>query len=280
MGKLLRANFARLIKNKPFYICIALMAFVGIYLPLSDYNNMIKSREVYILDKDFFTFDMCMGVVASFFISMFIGTEYSNGTMRNKIITGIKRVKIYFANLILVYVSLIIFCMAYIIPYLCVGIPLLGNFSLYSAKTIGTILVCIAFIIFVYAALFLTVAMLVQNKASSAVGCIMAAYFLLFGGVYVNSCLLQKEFEDHIYINADGETIKELHRPNSNYVRGTKRKVYEFINDLFPGNQSFRIMMWEGEDMSQIYKMESYSSILAAISMAVGVILFQRKDLK
>lgn len=280
MGKLLRANFARLIKNKPFYICIALMAFVGIYLPLSDYNNMIKSGEVYILDKDFFTFNMCMGVVASFFISMFIGTEYSNGTMRNKIITGIKRVKIYFANLITAYVSLIIFCMAYIIPYLCVGIPLLGNFSLYSAKTIGTILVCIAFIIFVYAALFLIVAMLVQNKASSAVGCIKAAYFLLFGGVYVNSCLLQKEFEDHIYINADGETIKELHRPNSNYVRGTKRKVYEFINDLFPGNQSFRIMMWEGEDMSQIYKMESYSFAFAVISMAVGVLLFRRKDLK
>jgi len=280
MGKLLRANFARLIKNKPFYICLVLMAFVGIYLPLSDYHNMIKNGTVFILDKNFFVFNLCMGVVASFFISMFVGTEYSNGTMRNKIITGINRVKIYFANLITAYVSLIIFCIAYIIPYLCVGIPLLGNFSIYSAQNIGIMLVCIAFIIFVYAVIFLTAAMLVQNKASSAVGCIMAAYFLLFGGVYVNSCLLQKEFEDHIYINENGEPVQELHQPNPNYVRGTKRKVYEFINDFLPGNQSFRIMMWEGENISQIYKMESYSSILAAISMSVGVILFQRKDLK
>ena len=280
MSKLLRANFARLIKNKPFYICLILMAFIGVYLPVTDYFKMIKSGTFYSPDKNFFVFNVCIGVVAAFFISMFIGTEYSNGTMRNKIVTGQSRIKIYFANLITVYISLIIFCAAYVIPYLCTGIPMLGNFRFYSMEQIGIILACIGFIDLAYAVIFLTAAMLVQNKASSAVGCIMAAYFLLFGGVYINSCLLQEKFEDNVYIDENGEVVQELHQPNPNYVDGTKRKIYEFINDILPGNQSFVIMMWDGADMSRIYKTEIYSSVLAAASMAVGVLIFRKKDIK
>lgn len=256
------------------------MAFVGVYLPVTDYFKMIKNGTVCIPDKNFFTFNLCIGVLAAFFISMFIGTEYSNGTLRNKIATGKKRIKIYFANLITVYISLIIFCTAYIIPYLCACIPLLGNFRSYSIKQISIILICIAFIVFAYAVIFLTATMLVQNKASSAVGCIMAAYFLLFGGVYINSCLLQEKFEDHVYMDENGKIVQELHQPNPNYVDGKKRKVYEFISNVLPGNQSFSIMMWDGKDMSRIYKIELYSSILAAASMAFGIILFRRKDLK
>ncbi|MDE6132445.1 MAG: ABC transporter permease [Oscillospiraceae bacterium] len=280
MSKLLRANFARLLKNKPFYICIALMAFIGIYLPVSDYRKMTASGAFFSPDKNFFVFNMCIGVMAAFFISMFVGTEYSNGTMRNKIVTGQSRIKIYFANLITVYTSLIIFCTAYIVPYLSAGIPLLGKFRLYSIEQIFIMLICIGFTDLAYAVIFLTAAMLVQNKASSAVGCIMAAYFLLFGGVYVNSCLLQEEFTDNVYIDENGETVQELHRLNPDYVDGTKRKVYEFINDVLPGNQSFSIIMWDGGDMSKIYKMELYSSAFAVVSAAVGVLTFRRKDLK
>lgn len=280
MSRLLRANFMRLAKNKPFYICTALMAFIGIYLPVTDYRKMITSGTAFSPDKNFFTFNVCMGVVAAFFISMFIGTEYSCGAMRNKIVTGQSRVKIYFANLITVYTALIIICAAYIVPYLCEGIPLLGNFRLYTAEQVCVMLVCIGFIVLAYAVIFLTAAMLVQNKASSAVGCIMAAYFLLFGGVYVNSCLIQEEFTDNVYLDENGETVREMHKPNPDYVDGTKRKVYEFINNVLPGNQSFSIMMWDGEDMSRIYKTEVYSSVLAAASMAVGIILFRKKDLK
>lgn len=66
MSRLLRANFMRLVKNKPFYICIAVMAFCGIYLPVTDYSKMIKSGTVCIPDKNFFAFSVCMGVVAAF----------------------------------------------------------------------------------------------------------------------------------------------------------------------------------------------------------------------
>lgn len=280
MSKLFRANFARLLKNKPFYICTVLMAFIGIYLPVTDYRKMITSGMIFSPDKNFFVFSVCMGVVAAFFISMFIGTEYGSGTMRNKLVIGHSRIAIYFANLITVYISLIIFCAAYVVPYLCTGIPLLGKFRLYTNEQICIMLVCIGFIILAYAVIFLTAAMLVQNKASSAVGCIIAAYFLLFGGVYVNSCLMQEEFTDNVYLNENGETVQELHCPNPDYVDGTKRKVYEFINDVLPGNQSFGIMMWDGEDMSEIYKIELYSSAFAVVSMTAGVLLFRRKDLK
>lgn len=84
MNKLLTANFFRMFKNKLFWAGILFMAAVGIGFPLVNYNTMIKNDYPLYLDSTFFMGAAFIGVVLSIFCSLFLGTEYSDGTIRNK----------------------------------------------------------------------------------------------------------------------------------------------------------------------------------------------------
>ena len=49
-----------------------------------------------------------MGLVAAILTSMFIGSEYSDGTIRNKLVVGHSRMRIYLANLIVCSVACVL----------------------------------------------------------------------------------------------------------------------------------------------------------------------------
>ena len=63
------------------------------------------------------------------FCQPFIGTEYSDGTIRNKIVVGHSRSTIYLANLLTCCFAGLIMCLCFILPTLAIRIPLFG-FSL------------------------------------------------------------------------------------------------------------------------------------------------------
>ena len=100
MTKLLSANFFRLKKNKCFWVCMIFMLAAGVFFPVMRYVDMQKSGTVNTLDNGFFACALFIGVLASVFCSLFIGTEYSDGTIRNKVVVGQKRSAIYLSNLI------------------------------------------------------------------------------------------------------------------------------------------------------------------------------------
>ena len=96
MNKLLSANFSRMKKDKIFWIGIAFMLCLGIFSNILYYKQNIQYPEYTItLDMGFFTPAMFIGIIASVFCSLFIGTEYSDGTIRNKISVGHSRTIIY-----------------------------------------------------------------------------------------------------------------------------------------------------------------------------------------
>lgn len=280
MSRLLRANFARLWGNIPFYICFVLMAGVGAGIPVSRYREVQKYGTDCFLDDHFFLYAACIGVVGAFFISMFIGTEYSRGTIRNKITSGHSRRAIYFANLITVFTAMLIFCAAFIIPYLCTGIPLLGGFKRTAIPEIVKLCLCSLFTALSYSGIFLAAAMLIQSKADSAAVCIMASYFLLYGGVYINSCMYEQEYyQSYSYSEETGEETAVMLK-NPNYPEGLKRQVYQIINDVFPGNQSVRLFIWQSDAVSSVGKMEIYSLMTAAAVSCAGAAVFGKKAIK
>lgn len=57
------------------------------------------------LDNFFFDYATYILVLGAIFCSLFIGTEYSDGTIRNKLIMGYSRQKIYCANLIVCIIA-------------------------------------------------------------------------------------------------------------------------------------------------------------------------------
>ena len=142
MRKLLSANCSRLFRNKLFWLgTVAMLAF-GIYLPVSHYASMQKYTFPMYIDMGFFASGVFLMVIMAVFGGLFLGTEYSDGTIRNKLIIGQKRPVIYFANLITLSIAGTIMNAVWIVTYLCVGLPLLGGFQMELEK-IFLLSVCI-----------------------------------------------------------------------------------------------------------------------------------------
>ena len=114
MGKLLKADFYRIIKSKLFLIvCIITAVFPIIttllYLFVTEIMKVVEtgtqafnvgSFAARDLLSDSFLMSSNMGLILPIFITIFIGMDVSNGTLRNKIIAGRSRTSIYISHLI------------------------------------------------------------------------------------------------------------------------------------------------------------------------------------
>ena len=100
MSKLLSANFIRLKKDKFFWSGLVFMLAAGIFFPVMRYMDMRQTQTINRIDNGFFGCALFIGIVMAVFCSLFIGTEYSEGTIRNKIIIGQKRGTVYLSNLL------------------------------------------------------------------------------------------------------------------------------------------------------------------------------------
>ena len=76
----------RIKKNKTFWSGVIFMFGLGIFFPVRRYVDMVQTGWVNNLDDGFYFCAVLIAIVMAVFCSMFIGTEYSDGTIRNKII--------------------------------------------------------------------------------------------------------------------------------------------------------------------------------------------------
>ncbi len=99
MRNLLCSHFCRLSRNLVFYICLLLCAaqcldeVLGACIGAARYADAIYHLEQY-------TFGNLplFSVAIAVFASLFFGTEYADGTIRNKLICGHSRGAVYFSS--------------------------------------------------------------------------------------------------------------------------------------------------------------------------------------
>lgn len=280
MSNLLSANFARMKKSKVFWAGISFMAAFGIFITLTTYvtNHKLSLNDLSV-ENIFFAFAQFIGIAVSLFCSLFIGSEYSDGTIRNKIIIGHQRPVLYLANLITVSVAAILMDIAYLVPCLAIGLLLFQGF-VSPASTIITFLLVIFLLTLCFSAIFTLIAMLCQNKALSVAASILTAFILLFTGVYFTAQLNEPETWDaYTYIDASGQLTTDESMPNPNYVSGTKREVYEFLNDFLPGGQQLALsQMRSGTHGLGFFALSSI--VITVGTTAAGALCFNKKDLK
>ena len=275
MRKLLSAGFIRLKNSKIFWILSGIMLLMGLYYPISLHRQSIKYDFTANLDTPFFLHIMFMGVLSAVFVSLFVGTEYSDGTIRNKIVIGHSRTAIYFSNLILCTLAVIFIAVCYMLPCVCTGIPLLGTFTLEMEKT-ASLIVCTLAIEITYTALFTLAAMLIHNKASLAVVTILTAFIMLFTNAYIYSQLTQPEMWTDYTETEDGQIIQSEPVPNEFYVTGTKREVYTFLMEFLPSGQSMTLMY----DEVPFAHVLLYDCLIAVCTTGIGIFGFLKKDIK
>lgn len=278
MSKLLSANFARLWKSKLFYLCCAVMLLTGIEFPVNLYINSRRINSMIPLDTAFFGYVPIMPILLSVFVPLFAGTEYSDGTMRNKLVLGHKRAYIYLANLIVCIIAGFAMCLSYIISYLCIGFPLLGGFT-DDMMPMPAVLFCGATLalMIAFTSLFTLIAMLWQNKAHSTAACILLVFLLFFAGIYVDSALRVPEYSKGYSITEDA-TYSEEKIPNPNYISGAKREFYEFLRDFLPGGQVMQLTSMN--ESTNLEALALYDFVILMVTTGCGVVVFKRKDLK
>ncbi len=185
-------------------------------------------------------FVLMSGVVLSAFCSLFVGAEYSDGAIRNKIAVGHSRVAVYLANLVTCSAAGVLVCLGYILPMTAAGIPLMGGFTLPLASVLWFTL-CAFLMTAALCAIFTMLALLNQNKAVVAVVCISLAYFLLFLGIYFNSRLTEQAVIPAREYIENGQILVREAMPNPAYVQGFKRKIFEALYVL-PGCQAVQLL--------------------------------------
>ena len=124
MNKLLSSNLNRLMKNKVFWLGMAAVFVISIVSMLSACRNQVTAENA-ALEFHYFNILPIIGVFSGSVLGLFLGTEYSDGTMRNKIIIGHTRLNVYLSSMIMsVVVSTLITLVCYVGGL--VGIPTFG----------------------------------------------------------------------------------------------------------------------------------------------------------
>ncbi len=281
MRSLLSANFARLWKNRMFWLCMAAMFFGGILMVVGQYVDLQKFIESggevgRILNAAGFSFATFIGILGAAFTSLFFGTEYSDGTIRNKIVVGASRNAIYLSALITGIAAALMMCLAYIAGNWPFGALLLGGQGVGSAVALQNLVGC-AVMVVAFCSIYTLLSMTNQNKAAVAVISLLVVFALLFLGAYIEARLSEPEFYSGYHMDAAGELVWES-VPNDSYLRGTARQVYSFFRDFLPMGQALQYSMVAGA--GRLWPLTGYSLAIAAVTTGVGLRLFRRKDLK
>ncbi|MCI8447557.1 MAG: ABC transporter permease subunit [Eubacterium sp.] len=276
MNKLISAGFLRLRRDKIFWLLAAAMLVYAIAYMLNGCRTASSDKMkdyVYHLDQFYFHYALTIGLFSAVFTSLYLGTEYSDGAIRNRLIIGHSRTCIYLSSLA-ISISATLFIMTAWLAGALVGIPTLGFWHMGTYVYIYLLVSVLSAA--ALSAIFTLIGMLCPNKAMCAVAAIVLFLILMTIAFMLYNALSQPEFTDNIVLTADGMQFGDP-VPNPSYVSGTKREVYQFMLDVLPTGQCIQIF-----DLSIAHPLRmivSSISILAGVSLC-GIGIFHKKNIR
>lgn len=285
MRKLLSAEIARLFHSIVFYLALLYSAGLGILIVVMRWVDVKRNAEFYAkLSVQYSNADSLVLVGALYimfaiavFIGLFVGTEASDGTIRNKLVVGHLRWKIYLSEWIVCAGASLIFHLSYILATLGPGKLLLG--LTLDTKTILLITSAEGAALLALASVFLLITIVLQNKAMGSVLCLLLLIGSLFLALMVFQRLEEPEFTRARTIEDEttGAVIEIPAQPNPRYLSGTARKVYLLLSDALPISQLYQLATSTCEG---IPRMTLWDAVLIAVSTGTGMLIFKRKNLK
>ena len=280
MNRLLSADFFRLRKSKTFWICGIGMALFAIFIAVNSYYNIQREIEVFVSDM-ILAFAGWIGIFCAVFCSLFTGTEYSDGTIRNKLAVGHSRTSVYLSVFTVNLAAGLLFCLVYLAVYTPLGCFLLEPFRM-AAGDLAKLLVLLVFLTAAFTGLFTAVSMANQNKAAAAVINLLVFMGLMIGTVYLLNTLEAPKTLGGMYMDEAGVMQIAEETPNPAYVDGFQREVYLFLLDFLPTGQGIQIST--GVDwltgLDRMARMLLSSLGICGATILAGAAVFRKKDLK
>ena len=202
MSKLLRADMIRLRKCFALRLSLIAMFVLATFFMVMQATGMdytVPYSRVIFLPLSMY------GVVISAFVSDFVGTDFSNGFIRNKLLAVRNRSS-------LVLSEIMVSCVASLIVYIAVTAFTAGIGQFFFENNVQPVdFFC--------------------RKTRAMIWCMGLAFVLLFLCLHTNEVLVQPEYKDGIL--------------NPNYVGGFRRAVCSVLHDLNPYGQISQLTSWE-----------------------------------
>ena len=260
MRKLLAADFYMLRRSTAFWLALFFMAASTTILVIATYNMLTEygyDPGAYTIEASMFCMLPGIGIVNAIWVHLFIGSDYDEGTIRNKFICGHTRRAIFFSHWLIASAGALIILAASLVLGTVLSAHYFQTFALDVSNLCWLFLSC-AMLTVAYAAINVALAMNISHKASSVVCGMIVMLVLSIAASIIDSIITD--------ITVYGKAVSPL----------TEKLVF-FFYDFLPSGQCVQVnnMMFERADLWPLY-----SLILIVLVTAAGFLLFKRKDIK
>ena len=277
MNKLLRAGFSRLGRSCVFWLLASFSAALAIFMCAVCFKNMNAYGDAVDAGQLMLNYSTLTGVVTAIFASIYIGVDYSDGAVRNKIASGHRRFDIYLSNLTVTTAAGLFSYVVFITVVAAVGIPLFGRIIM-PLPRLFALLGCIFAAAAAYSAIFTFITMSASSRTVSAVLSLLCALALIMAAL---TCLGVLEQEKEILSGSvtDGESgeVEFVYSPNPRYPTESERKLYKTLLDINPAGQMLQLA-GRAEPDFMLIPLCALSEFIAFT--ALGAFIFRRKDLR
>lgn len=284
MNRLFVSTFFRMLKKITFWILLICMFAYGVY---SASNAASEAKAGFAFDGCFFEFVPFMGLAAAILTSLFVGSEYSDGTIRNKLVVGHSRMRIYLVNLIVCSIASLLISLAYIAGILVVS-NAKGGELLTETSVVIMCLICGSLVSVAFTSIMTMLAILNTNKAGNVVVSMLLSLVFLTASSFIYQRLGEPEiYDNYVSVNEVGIPTRVEQLPNPQYIDGTPRAVLEIVNDLLPSGQAMQLADAfdaggiVNKDIKTVsYRWLGYSMVVIVFTSGFGIILFRKKEIQ
>jgi len=280
MLKLVHADFSRLTKYKLFWLGLVVMAGIPLFAVGSRYYDRFLTADTVWESADgiWFVGGLFLAVILAVLVSLFIGTEYSDGTIRNMLIIGHTRSEIYLSKQITCIAVSLLYHLVFIAVLFGSGSLLLKSWDT-PLRTLASLTLLSLTSVIALSAFFNMLAMLIPSRSAGAVLALLTAIAMLAAAMTAFSMLSAPEFIDNAYrMNDVGEIVKSDPIPNPMFLSGLRREVYRQILYVLPTGQM--LLFGTLSFTAAISILPLYAVAVSAVCIVVGLMVFRRKDIR
>lgn len=278
MHELMDAGLFRLRRDRVFWGCLAIL------LLLSAAVTALGARQCRTLAAEGYAMNLtgpCFRVLPAgqvciaLFIGLYLGTDHSEGALRNRLVTGHSRREVYLSQLGVTATAALAFTAAWLVGSGAVALFHREFWQLKVGATLCYILVAAGSAL-ALAALLTIMGMLTEKKSTAAVAAILLVVGLLLAATWLYSRLQEPEMESGLIITAAGMEWGEP-TPNPRYVSGVLRQICEALLTATPTGQV--VLLGDLAVAHPAGSLLSSTGIILVTTLA-GTALFGKKDLK
>lgn len=277
MVNLFHAGMGRLWKDKILWACTGAYFIFSAYYMWNTHRDLITLGESWPLDKLFFASLPYYAVACAVFVSLFVGTEYADGTLRNKIIVGHARWEVYLSTYLVCLAGDLVILAGWFAGE-ATGILYFGFWQAGAPQMLQAA-VCLVLMAAALTGLLVLLSLSFTNRAVTAVEAVLLAVALLMTASLLYNRLSEPEINSaSVVVYENGQMEQLPPAPNPRYLDGWQREAAQWFLDIFPTGQT--LYLAADGSLPHPARSAAASAALMTVSGLAGAAVFVKKDLR